>query len=66
VLDGGRTGYVEPLATAPMCLACHGESIEPAVAAKLAALYPDDRATGFRAGELRGLAWVEVDAASGP
>lgn len=66
VLDGGRTGYVEPLATAPMCLACHGESIAPAVAAKLAALYPEDRATGFRAGELRGLAWVEVDAAGAP
>lgn len=65
-LDGGRTGYVEPLLTAPMCLACHGESIAPAVAAKLAALYPEDRATGFRAGELRGLAWVELDASTGP
>lgn len=66
VLEGGRTGYVEPLATAPMCLACHGESIAPAVAAKIAALYPEDRATGFRAGELRGIAWVEVEAGGAP
>lgn len=66
LLENGRMGYVEPLATAPMCLACHGESIAPAVAAKLAALYPEDRATGFRAGELRGLAWVEVDAGGAP
>lgn len=65
-LGGGRTGYVEPLATAPLCLACHGESITAAVTAKLASLYPEDRATGFRAGELRGLAWVELDAASSP
>lgn len=36
------------------CLTCHGEKIDPAVAAKLKALYPDDRATGFRTGDLRG------------
>jgi Protein of unknown function (DUF3365) len=61
-LDGGRGGYVEPLFAAPMCLTCHGEVVAPAVAKKLEALYPDDRAIGFRAGELRGLAWAEIDA----
>ncbi|MEZ4279169.1 MAG: efflux RND transporter periplasmic adaptor subunit [Myxococcota bacterium] len=65
-LEGGRTGYVEPLATAPMCLACHGEAIAPAVASRIAALYPEDRATGFRAGELRGIAWAEVEAGGAP
>jgi len=61
-LDDGRGGYVEPLYTAPMCLTCHGEAIAPAIAEKLGVLYPDDRAIGFRAGELRGVAWAELDA----
>lgn len=51
-------GYVEPIVTQPQCLACHGSELAPDVANQLAALYPDDRATGFAAGEFRGLFWV--------
>lgn len=36
------------------CLACHGEKIDPAVAAKLKELYPQDQATGYKQGDLRG------------
>ena len=36
------------------CSACHGSTIAPAVRAAIAERYPNDRATGFRAGELRG------------
>lgn len=65
-LGDGRGGYVEPLFAAPMCLTCHGESLAPELEAKLRALYPEDRAIGFRAGELRGLAWAEIDARAMP
>ncbi len=58
-LDAGREGYVEPILTQPLCLACHGSSLDPAVAEALAAHYPNDEATGFEAGDLRGAAWVE-------
>lgn len=34
------------------CLSCHGT--DPDVATSIAALYPKDKATGFRPGELRG------------
>lgn len=51
-------GYVEPIVTQPLCLACHGSDLSPAVASQLATLYPDDQATGFAAGEFRGLFWV--------
>ncbi|MCB9526861.1 MAG: DUF3365 domain-containing protein [Myxococcales bacterium] len=51
----GGLVYFEPIYTGGLCLSCHGEAIAPGVQAKLAVLYPDDRATGFRAGELRGL-----------
>jgi hypothetical protein len=65
-LRGGRAGYVEPIPTGPLCLTCHGETLAPPLAAKLRALYPDDRAVGFRAGELRGLFWVELAAEAVP
>lgn len=54
----GKTAKVNYLRAIPMkeqpCAACHGTSIAPEVQARIAALYPDDRATGFRPGELRG------------
>jgi hypothetical protein len=48
--------YMKALPTQELCLACHGtaERISPAVAARLEELYPGDRATGYRVGEIRG------------
>ena len=46
--------YMKAIRTGEACLACHGASMKPEVEAKLKALYPDDRATGFSAGDLRG------------
>lgn len=48
------------------CLMCHGDTIAPPIAERLAALYPEDRATGFLEGDLRGLVWVEVPAGQEP
>lgn len=59
-LADGRVGYVEPIFVQPPCLACHGETIAPPIAARLRALYPEDRAVGFRAGDFRGLFWAEL------
>lgn len=36
------------------CMACHGGDIKPEVSAKITELYPQDEATGFKPGELRG------------
>ncbi len=58
-LGGGARGYVEPIATQPLCLACHGPAPDPDLAAEISRLYPDDRATGFEVGDLRGVFWVE-------
>ena len=63
-LDEGREGYIEPIRVQPLCLACHGEAIAPAITAELAKLYPDDTATGYRAGDLRGVFWVEYPLAA--
>ena len=39
-----------------LCLTCHGldDTLEPEVRHRLAELYPDDAATGFSRGDLRG------------
>ena len=49
-----------PTAAAP-CLACHGTDIAADVRARLRELYPNDQATGFKAGELRGAFSVSVN-----
>lgn len=61
-IDSGRTGYVEPIYVEPLCLTCHGSSLAPEVAARIEALYPDDAATGYEVGDLRGVFWVELPA----
>jgi len=58
-VDDGRTGYAEPIVVQPLCLACHGAELDAEVAEQLAARYPDDQATGFSAGDFRGVFWVE-------
>jgi hypothetical protein len=48
--------YIRALPTMELCTQCHGtaDQLKPAVVERLKALYPDDRATGYRVGELRG------------
>lgn len=58
--EGVLLGLARGIPTEPTCLACHGAAIGADVAAALARNYPDDRATGFAPGDLRGLLWVEV------
>jgi hypothetical protein len=58
-IGGARTGYVEPITVQPLCLTCHGADLQPELAARIAELYPDDAATGFAAGDFRGVFWVE-------
>jgi len=52
--NGPEFRYMQAIPTGGLCLACHGETLDPAVAEKIAALYPDDKATGFREGDIRG------------
>lgn len=54
---GGRWfRYMKAIPTMPMCLQCHGSSerIPDGVKALLAKDYPDDQATGYSAGAVRG------------
>jgi hypothetical protein len=46
--------YMKPIPTAGGCLVCHGENISGNIANKINALYPNDQATGFSIGDIRG------------
>jgi hypothetical protein len=61
-LPGGRVGYAEAIWVQPMCLTCHGEALSDEVKAAVAARYPADQATGFKAGDFRGVFWAELPA----
>jgi hypothetical protein len=59
--------YSPIVITNPLCLQCHGvmgQDIPPATAALLRELYPQDQATGFQLGDLRGGWRVDFDRAA--
>ncbi len=59
---GDRVGVLRPMAERPVCAGCHGpvDKMKPGVTRVLAERYPEDRAIGFREGEIRGWFWVEM------
>jgi len=54
-LDGEREfRFMKAIPTGGVCLSCHGTMISPEVSQVLAETYPQDRATGFNEGDIRG------------
>jgi hypothetical protein len=57
----GETTFVAPIVIpGPLCLQCHGDpanDIAPQTLTAIRKLYPEDRATGYKTGDLRG-AWA--------
>jgi len=51
--------YLKPIVTGKVCLACHGSDVSGELKAKIKKLYPNDLATGFKEGSLRGAFLVE-------
>lgn len=52
--DGNVFRYMKAIPTGEVCLNCHGSDIAAEVAARLQELYPEDKATGYSVGDLRG------------
>lgn len=50
----GEYRFMQGQVVGGVCLLCHGATISEDVRAALEARYPDDRATGYSPGELRG------------
>ena len=52
--DGQEFRFMKAIPTGEVCLKCHGTQIAPEVSQVLASLYPEDRATGYKEGDIRG------------
>jgi hypothetical protein len=59
---GTQVGVLQPISMGEACSMCHGAPswMPDDVAATLKQAYPNDQATGFATGDLRGWIWVEV------
>lgn len=53
--------FMKALPTQKLCLTCHGSNIASKVQEKITSLYPDDKATGYKVGEVRGAVVVIKD-----
>lgn len=57
-MDGGGVAYYSPIRVQPLCLNCHGEigaEVTAQNAELIRELYPEDQATGYDEGDLRGV-----------
>jgi predicted CoA-binding protein len=61
-LDDGRVGYVEPIRAVALCISCHGPAVDAELLSEIRLLYPQDQATGFRTGDIRGWFWITLPA----
>jgi len=50
----------KPLITKAMCLKCHGDNLSEDIQAVIKKVYPNDKATGFKEGDLRGVIVAEI------
>ena len=46
--------YMKAIPTADVCLKCHGNNVAQPIADKINKLYPNDKATGYKKGDIRG------------
>ena len=58
-VNGTKRVYV-PILVSKACLKCHGQNIDPKIASVIKEYYPNDKATGFKEGDLRGAMVAEI------
>lgn len=46
--------YMKAIPTAEVCMKCHGSDVAQPISSKINSLYPEDKATGFKKGDIRG------------
>lgn len=60
-IDSKHRGLLLPIMTMPMCLKCHGDNIEAGLQKEILSRYPNDKAIGFKTGDIRGYFWAEYE-----
>lgn len=63
VTEGGARvfRYLRPIRIQKPCLSCHGRTLAPGISEMLLQYYPDDRATGYAPGQLRGAVSIRLE-----
>jgi len=61
VEDGNITRVYKALYTKPVCLKCHGENVSKRLLHEISTFYPEDNATGFTLGSVRGVIVAEIN-----
>lgn len=56
-----RMGIIKPIKVMPLCLNCHGTNLKPEIQKKISELYPNDKATGYKNGDIRGFFWADYE-----
>lgn len=46
--------WMKPIPMGQVCVICHGQNVDPSIIQAIKTEYPDDTATGFALGEMRG------------
>ena len=57
--NGTKRVYV-PILVGKACIKCHGQNINPKIASVIKEHYPNDKAIGFKEGDLRGAMVAEI------
>lgn len=57
----GKVHFYAPIKVKGLCLTCHGDAIAQPVDSILKVKYPNDKAIGYKAGELRGIWSITMD-----
>ncbi|MCG7644469.1 DUF3365 domain-containing protein [Alteromonas sp. Cnat3-28] len=52
--ESGKFRYMMAIEQGQVCMACHGANVAPSVKQSILKHYPNDQATGFELGDLRG------------
>ena len=60
VQEGDVTRVYKPLIAKKVCLKCHGSNLDPKITDALKSAYPEDKAIGFKEGDLRGVIVAEI------
>ena len=60
--DGDVFSYMKPIPMMGMCASCHGSNIPKPLYTHIQKFYPDDKATGFQSGDIRGAFIVQIAA----
>jgi ABC-type phosphate transport system auxiliary subunit len=57
-LKNDKHGLLKPIKTDSLCLNCHGENVREELKKEIIKLYPEDKAMGYKAGDIRGYFWA--------